>query len=109
MVKDADVDLRIADRHAGIPTSIARSKQRGSELQSLTLRGGNRAVLVTADGRITSAGERWFRAFPDDRPPPGGIDNQQSVITRGRNQYARNARGQLLELRHLLLLVLLLP
>ena len=70
-VQKAEIDKRIGEN----PTKgfVTRSKNRGSELQSLSLRGGSRAVLVTADGRVTPAGERWFRAFPDDRPPPGGM------------------------------------
>ena len=97
--KQREIDRRIADRRGGAGAFVARSKQRGSELQSLSLRDG-RAILVAADGRITPVGEHWFRAFPDDRPAPGGLDNRQQVITKGRSQYARNSRGELLELRH---------
>ena len=55
MSRLTEIDRRIADRRSGMGLFVARSKVRGSELQSLSLRGGSRAVLVTADGRVTPA------------------------------------------------------
>ena len=57
-------------------------------------------TLVDASGKVTSGGERYFAAFPEQRPRKGRLDPDQRPITRGRTQFARASNGAMVELRH---------